>query len=373
MYFRRYFFQPWISLATVVLLAGFFATARAQNKPQASPALPEMIARANALTDLSAIGPYELHAQITVNPGSEHEQQGEITIDRDHNGLRTELQLGDFRQVEVFSQEARYVWRSRPYPVIGLETLDGLEVALQLRTAFPPQTKYSQEIRRSVSGVPASCIDARPPFEKKLRFCFDTRTGALLEASDSRGWRGRFSEYAAAGNGMFPGRMELTLPGEPRHLEFAQVHVTTQTFDDVRFAQPQGALAFAACNRMAAAAPLAGLDWTILNRQRGEVYLYAIVEADGRVHDLKAYGTNNKWLQREVTMQAQSWRFAPARCGTTAVASEVLLPLRPAPEWDYSSGTSSDSYSTSTASSIFDRPQNLNTDINNYINTVTDH
>jgi len=374
MYFRRYFFQPWIGLATVVLLAGFFATARAQNKPQDSPALPEMIAKSNALTDLLAIGPYELHAQITVNPGSEHEQQGEITIDRDHNGLRTELQLGDFRQVEVFSQEARYVWRSRPYPVIGLETLDGLEVALQLRTAFPPETKYSQEIRRGVSGVPASCIDARPPFEKKLRFCFDTRTGALLEASDSRGWRGRFSEYAAAGNGMFPGRMELTLPGEPRHLEFAQVHVTTQTFDDVRFAQPQGALAFAACNRMAAAVPLAGGDWAVLNRQRGEVYLYAIVEADGRVHDLKAYGTNDKWLQREVTRQAQSWRFAPARCGTTAVASEVLLPLvRQAPEWDYSSGTSSDSSSTSSASSMFDRPQNLNTDINNYINTVTDH
>jgi outer membrane biogenesis lipoprotein LolB len=373
MYFRRYFFHPWIGLAMVLLLAGSFATARAQNKPQASPALPEMIARANALTDLSAIGPYQLHAQITVNPGSDHEQQGEITIYRNPNGLRTELQLGDFRQVEVFSQEARYVWRSRPYPVIGLETLEGLEVALQLRTAFPPQTKYSQEIRGSVSGVPASCIDARPPFEGKLRFCFDARTGALLEASDSRGWRGRFSEYAAAGNGMFPGRMELTLPGEPRHLEFAQVHVTTQTFDDVRFAQPQGALAFAACNRMAAAVPLAGLDWVILNRQRGEVYLYAIVEADGRVHDLKAYGTNDKRLQREVTKQARSWHFAPARCGTTAVASEVLLPLRQAPEWDYSSGTSSDSYSTSSASSIFDRPQNLNTDINNYINTVTDH
>jgi hypothetical protein len=327
MYFHKCFFQSRIGLATVLLLAGFFAAAKAQNKTPASPGLPEMIARANAVTDLSTAGPYELRARIVVDPGSQHEQQGEITIDRDHDGSRMELQLGDFRQVEVFSQGARYVWRSRPYPVIGLETLDGLEVALQLRTAFPPQTKYSQGNRRRVSGVPASCIDARPPFEKKLRFCFDTRTGALLEASDSRGWRGRFSEYAATGNGMFPGRMELTLPGEPRHLEFAQVHVTSQTFDDVRFAQPQGALAFAACNRMAAALPLAGGDWAILNRQRGEVYVYAIVEADGRVHDLKAYGTNDKWLQREVTKQAQNWRFAPARCGSTAVASEMLVSL----------------------------------------------
>jgi hypothetical protein len=339
--------RPWI-LATALLLAGFSTVAKAQDKTTANPALAEMIARSNALTDLSTAGPYELHAQIVVDPGSQHAQQGEITIDRDHDGSRMELQLGDFHQVEVFSQGARYVWRSRPYPVIGLETLDGLEVALQLRSAFPPQTKYSQENRRRVSGVPASCIDARPPFEKKLRFCFDTRTGALLEASDSRGWRGRFSEYAAAGKGMFPGRMELTLPGEPRHLEFAQVHVTSQTFDDVRFAQPQGALAFAGCNRMAAALPLAGGDWTILNRQRGEVYLYAIVEADGRVHDLKAYGTNDKGLQREVTKQALNWNFVPARCGKTAVASEILLPLNRVYSYDWVSGSSSCFYTCNT-------------------------
>ena len=215
-----------------------------------------------------------------------------------------ELQLGDFRQVEVFIQGARYVWRSRPYPVIGLETLNGLEAALHLRTAFPPQTKYSQGYRSKVRGTPASCIDARPPFGKKLRFCFDPQTGALLEASDARGWRGRFSEYAAAGKGMFPGRMELTLPGEPRHLEFADIHVTSQSFDDARFVPPQGALAFTSCDGMAAA-PLADRDWTvILNRQKGEVYLYAIVEADGRVHDLKAYGTNDKWLQREAAKHA---------------------------------------------------------------------
>ncbi|HMC31891.1 MAG TPA: hypothetical protein VKL99_13730 [Candidatus Angelobacter sp.] len=314
--------------------------------------LPDLIARANAVTDLSTAGPYELRARIVVEPGSQHEQQGELTIDRDQAGSRMELQLGDFRQVEVFIQGARYVWRSRPYPVIGLETLNGLEAALHLRTAFPPQTKYSQGYRSKVRGTPASCIDARPPFGKKLRFCFDPQTGALLEASDARGWRGRFSEYAAAGKGMFPGRMELTLPGEPRHLEFADIHVTSQSFDDARFVPPQGALAFTSCDGMAAA-PLADRDWTvILNRQKGEVYLYAIVEADGRVHDLKAYGTNDKWLQREAAKHARSWHFVPARCGNTEVASEMLVSLARVVE--SFSDTSTESYRSGPTFTGFD-------------------
>ncbi len=307
----------------------------------------ELVNRSNALTDLAAAGPYEFRARITVEPGSEHEQQGEITIDRGRDGSRMELRLGDFHQVEVLSQGTRHVWRSQPFPVIGLETLQGLEDALQLRTSFPPETKYSRSYQRKVGGMPATCIDARPPFEKKLRFCFDVRTGALLEASDSRGWRGRFSGYAAAANGIFPGRMELTLPWEPRHLEFAQVQVTSQNFDAARFAPPQGALAFAACDRMAPASPAANGNWAILNRQQGEVYLYAIVEGDGSVHHLNAYGTHNKWLRREVMKQARDWRFYPARCNNRPVTSELLLPLMQVnPPESYSSPESFSSAAT---------------------------
>ena len=145
------------ALEMVLLLAGFFAAAKAQNKSTpASPALPEMIARANALTDLSAIGPYELHARIAVNPGSKQEQLGELTIYRDQNRSRLEVQLGDFHQVEVISEGTRYVSRSRPYPLAGLDVLNGVEDAVQLHNEFPRE-KFKKHFRKG-AGAPASCF-----------------------------------------------------------------------------------------------------------------------------------------------------------------------------------------------------------------------
>ena len=348
---NRYFSPRWAEPTTILPIMLLFLCGTAQ--AQTNPTLPELITKANALTDLSAVGPYELRARIVVEAGSEKEQQGEITIDRDWDRSRLELQLGDFQQVEVVSQGTRHVWRSRPYPVIGLETLEGIEDVLQLRTSFPALTKYSESYRRKVLGGRATCTDARPPFEKKLRFCFDTQTGALLEASDSEGWRGRFSEYAAAGSGMFPGTMELTLPRKPRHLEFLNITVDGRIFDDARFAPPLGALAFGVCNRMAAATATIGEGWAVAGMQPGEIYLYAIVEADGRVHDLKAYGNKYKWVQREVTKRAQRWSFSPAQCGATAVASEILVPLARVYSYDWGSGSSS-SYEPSNNLSSFD-------------------
>ncbi|HEX3095166.1 MAG TPA: hypothetical protein VHW72_21175 [Candidatus Angelobacter sp.] len=372
MYFRRYFSQPWIGLVTVLLLAGFFAAAQAQNKPPASRALPEMIDRANALTDLSSAVPYEMHAQIAVNPGSKDARQGEITIYRDHNRSRTELQLGDFHEVEVVSEGTRYVSRSRPYPLAGLDVLKGVEDAVQLPEQLLADAKIKNR-SRTVAGVAASCFDAKRSPVWKTHFCFDSRTGALLEASDYAGRQGRFSGYAAAGEKSFPTKMELTQPGKPRHVELSEIQVTGRKFDDASFAVPQGARVFPVCDGMDTARTTVDSDWTVSRTEMGKVYVYAVVEADGRVHDLTVYG-GQKWMEKQVSKAARNWNFFPARCGRTAVASEVLLPLvRPAAEWDYSSGTSSDSYSTSSASSMFDRPQNLNTDINNYINTVTDH
>src|SRR5579864_5861080 len=118
--------QPWI-LATALLLAGFSTVAEAQDKTTANPALAEMIARSNALTDLSPAVPYELHAQVTVEPGSSNAKQGEIAIYRDHNRSRTELRLEDFHQVEVVDENNRYVSRSRAYPLAGLNVLGTVE------------------------------------------------------------------------------------------------------------------------------------------------------------------------------------------------------------------------------------------------------
>jgi hypothetical protein len=225
-----------------------------------------------------------------------------------------------------------------------------------------------------VAGVAASCFDAKRSPVWKTHFCFDSRTGALLEASDYAGRQGRFFGYASAGEKSFPTKMELTQPGKPRHVELSEIQVTGRKFDDASFAVPQGARAFAVCDGKPTVRDTLNSDWLVSDSPMGQVYVYAVVEANGRVHDLTVYGWRDKRLVKRLSKQVRDWTFLAARCGYTAIASEAVWSVvRVAPKLDYSSGTSSDSYSTSSASSMFDRPQNLNTDINNYMNTVTDH
>ena len=371
MCFRKYFFRPLIGLAIVPLLAGFFTAAKAQNKTTASPALVEMIARSNALTDLSSAAPYELHARIAVESGSSNAKQGEIAIYRDHHRSRTELRLGDFHEVEIVSEGTRYVSRSRPYPLAGLDVLNGVEDAMQLREPLLADAKI-QNRSRTVGGVAASCFYTRRSPSWKTHFCFDSRTGALLEASDYSGWHGTFSGYRAIGEKSFPAKMELTQPGKPKHVELSEIQVISGKFDDASFAVPQGARAFALCN--GAARPQVQLqdsNWTTSGREMGDVYVYAIVEADGSLHDLTVYGGHHRWMEKEVSRLTRRWKFAAAQCGATTIASEVVLPLvHVAPDWSGSSGTNT--YSSPPGPPAFDRP-GLSTDTNNYSNTAGDH
>ena len=321
---HRRFFPCWAAVAAVfqiVLFSGLFYRAEAQ----ATSNLPESIAKANALTDLSGVGPYELHARIVINPGTKHAQQGEVTIYRDQTRSRIELQLEDFHQVEVVGEGTRYVSRSRPYPLAGLDVLNSVEDAVQLRPEYL-RDKFKKH-SRTVGGVPASCFNFKFQFSK-VSYCFDDSTGTALEVSNSSGWRGRFSGYTAVGEKSFPTKIELTQPGVPRDVQLSEIHVTGRKFDDTNFAAPQGARAFPVCNGRTATWASWDFDWGTSATENGEVYVYAIVEADGSVHDLTVFGGQYRWMEKEVSKITHRWRFLPALCGSTAITSEAVWPLR---------------------------------------------
>jgi len=365
--------QPWI-LATALLLAGFSTVPKAQDKTIANPALAEMIARSNALTDLSQAVPYELHARVTVEPGSSNAKQGEITIYRDHNRSRTELRLGDFHQVEVVDQNNRYVSRSRAYPLAGLNMLGMVEDAVQLSNRFP--TVKFKNHSRTVGGTAASCFDGKLP-SLKISFCFDQGTGAVLEMYDYSGLHGTFSGYAAAGEKLFPTKIELMQPGKPMHVAISEIQVTSRRFGNAKFAVPEGARAFPVCTGLTTTLTDApGSGWVGSHTDIGEVYVYVVVEADGRLHDLTVYGAQHKWMEKDVSKLAHKWKFLPPECGARTIAAEIVLPLVRIAPMD-SSGTD-DSAPLPRPSwyvdpSNFDRPCCLSTDINNHPNTVTDH
>lgn len=337
--------QTWRSmLVSLVLLASLYGNSAGQSHDGAI--LQKANARSNTLTDLTAAVPYQLHARVVINPGEREEMRGEITIYRDRDRSRTELTLGDFREVKGTVGTRQYVLRNG-YPLTGLEVLDDLASAIYLRTWFPSHTKFSQSSVHEIAGVPADCQNAKIPNMGKIRFCFDHATGAVLHVSDFEGWQGEFSDYQATGNLLFPRTMKLKQAYQPKRLELSEIKITQTAFDAAAFLVPAGAREFASCGSVA------GHDFTtggwIVERKKPEVYLYAVVEADGSVHDLKAYGGKSKWAERQVAKQARKWRFFPASCDGTAVASEILLPLGRfySPGWGNSDSSSSGGTSSS--------------------------
>ena len=152
------------------------------------------------------------------------------------------------------------------------------------------------------------------------------------------------------------------------HQLLSEIQVASRKFDDASFAIPPNAQAFPACNRMVDAWSPMDDVWGASHTGIGETYVYAIVEADGRAHDLTVYG-GSKGLQRKVTKAARRWNFYPAHCGATTVASEFVFPLVRVVRGFDSSGTSSDSYQSNTSSYDIFRPYNYPpdaADINTY-------
>jgi len=115
-------------------------------------------------------------------------------------------------------------------------------------------------------------------------------------------------------------------------------------------------------------------NWTTSGGEMGDVYVYAIVEADGGLHDLTVYGGHRRWMEKEVSRLTRRWKFAAAQCGATTIASEVVLPLVRV-FYGSDSGTSSSTYESRDNTSSYDpfARNPTSTDINNYLNTVTDH
>ena len=118
-----------------------------------------------------------------------------------------------------------------------------------------------------------------------------------------------------------------------------------------------------------------GSGWAISGNEIGEVYVYAIVEADGPVHDLTVYGGHNKWMEKQVSKLVRRWNFLACsvrhhgdRFGGRVCRWCVWLP-----EWATIRNKLIFLYSRVTTQEYLTAPQYLNTGINKYINTVNDH
>src|SRR5262252_9043326 len=71
-----------------LVLTGTMAAAE-----DSAPSAQQLIDAAHAASDLSKLGPYVLTGLVVVNPGDKHERQGQVTVYRDGERMRVDLEI----------------------------------------------------------------------------------------------------------------------------------------------------------------------------------------------------------------------------------------------------------------------------------------
>jgi hypothetical protein len=295
----------------------------AQDGPADARAL---LHNAHESSGLSKLGSYELHAVILINPGRPSQKKGKITIYRDKDRSRTDLEIEEYREVKLTLGNKLYVARSAPMPIPGLTWLTETDRAWD-RLVDDGDAKLGEVSQKKVQNMQTQCFDVKGPQHHRL--CFDPASKVLLENLD-RQFALEFTGYKAVEQVLVPARItklaELTKTELPV-LVIDEIEAKPAVFTAASFTIPGNSLELETCEGMQPARPLKtprpdfGSNMLRHNMGIGQIHAYGIIDKDGALHNVKIFFSSPE--MKEVVLEAlKKWRYEPAMCGSTPVATE---------------------------------------------------
>jgi hypothetical protein len=147
-----------------------------------------------------------------------------------------------------------------------------------------------------------------------------------------------FSKYTDVDGRQFPQTITLLLElatKETPILTIEDIHVLKAQFAETAFAIPPRAIEFDTCEKLqppkALQMPRPEFSPMVARRNAAlspVVHVYGIIDKDGNLQNVKML-TRDAELQQSIMEALKKWRYSPAMCGTSAVASEkeIDIPL----------------------------------------------
>jgi hypothetical protein len=302
----------------------------AQDK-DAAPDAKTLLQKAHELSGPSMILPYEMHAAVVINPGAPTEKHGKLTIYRDKDRSLTDLQVEDYRETKLTLGNKLYITRSTPFPVPGLGRLAETDRAWD-RLSEDGDTALGNISHKKVQNTAAECFDVKG--HERHRLCFDVTRNVLLENLDQQR-AFEFSDYQAAGQQLFPHKITVLLELEKSEqpvLTIQEIDVRKAQFADTAFAVPEHALELDTCEAMVPARPLQmprpSFGMTVVRRNASArvVRVYAIANKEGSLEGVKILSSDAE-VRQAVQEVITKWRYSPAMCGSSPVASEQEIQI----------------------------------------------
>lgn len=289
-----------------------------------SPA--EFVTSSNSASDLGKIGSYQLRAVIVVRNGKQ-EATGNLTVDRDHDNMRQELEFTDYRETDLTRGDSDYISRRPSIPVDFAARLRKFDQLWQ--TTLPADAQPGALTSAKFNGRKALCFKLRPDKYIELQSCFDESTHLLIgrDLKDSSGeQQTQFLDYQETDGIRFPSTIRFLEPGAPV-IEARSIALVKMPFDEAHFAPVPGAREFRSCRngtppRRVHEVPPEYPALAKMGHIQGEVRMSLTIGEDGKTHDIQVI-SGHPVLAQAALDAVKQWTYTPEMCPSGPVAVET--------------------------------------------------
>ena len=304
-----------------------------QIQAQNAPTAQQLLDIAHRQADLSSLGPFKLTATFLVTPldkkgrpNAKKQQQGTLTILRDHDRVRFEAQLGADHETQFQIGKIRYV-----DPNGGLLTMFGLvdfdqswDPERPAKDRLHRQYTLTEPSRKKINDADAWCFEKFQRGKPKEELCFGVEHSELLKAEPYK-----FAGYQKPGDLQFPGQVEIERT-EMLPIKVTDISLTPQALAPDTFQVPDGLLAIESCEdgRAAQAVFTPTPEFTDAARKHktgAHEVINLIIGMDGKVIGAQALTDDRYGLAQQATNKVKTWKFTPATCGGHPVNSEMKV------------------------------------------------
>jgi len=328
--------QSYALCAPILALAGMGVA-------QSTPSPQQLIEAAHKASDATPLIPYELNATVIVDPGTKNEHRGHLTIYRDHDRVREDLQIADMKDSYLRIGDKSYLSpREALLSASGTGNLDHMwdpGPSVERTFAFAqPKFSFGRVSRDKKLDAQAWCFDKKTDY-RKVHLCFDADRGVLLresvvssnsfDAADKR--ETEFSDFTTSGQVTYPRTVKIAR-GYFVPIEVRDITIEAKPLAEDVFAIPENSLEMESC---------AGEKPPKIRFQpepefpessgRKSVHrivgLNIIVTREGVVTGIRVVRSAGTDFDQKAEQAVAKWRFEPAKCGARPVNVEVYVEM----------------------------------------------
>jgi TonB family protein len=294
-----------------------------------APNEQQLIDSAHAASGLSQLGSYVLRADVTIIPASKASTvSGKLTIWRDRDRARIELELGPVHETRVINGDTQYADPgSGALFLTGLKTFDQRWDPGHSRPAGTGQSDSASVKKGKVEGVKTWCVEKKSDGAKH-ESCFDAATSVLLREKSGRENQTEYLDYTL-GHPSYPQRVRITRENFSP-LELSSIKVESAPVPDEKFQPPPNFLEVEGCKGIHRPEPLHTPEPSfpqLASKQRveGKAVLYAMVSKEGRVVSAQILSADSYGFGAKSQDVMRDWTFKPANCGGHPVNFELAV------------------------------------------------